>query len=142
MPAELVVLDTDVWSHLYGVKGREHPDLSRWRRLLTGKTVVIAAQSRAEILAWILIRDLGVARQARILTQLDRTPTVPVDEQVIGRYARLTADARARGDALAAREHTADRWVAATALAIGAPLLTADRIYRHDPDLFLLGGAT
>jgi len=138
MPAELVVLDTDVWSHLYAVKRRQHPDLGDWVRLLTGKTVVIAAQTRAEVLVWLRLRDLGEQRRTAVLSQLDNTPTVPVDEAVIQRYARLTADARVRGDGLSDKAHTADRWVAATALTLGVPLLSLDQIYRNDPDLLLL----
>lgn len=133
-----MLLDTDAWSHLFAFKGRRHPDLARWRALLTGRTVAIAVQTRAEVLAWVLIRDLGEPRRQAILTHLENTATVPVDEAVIQRYARLTAEARARGDALGAKEHTADRWVAATALAVGASLLSADGIYRNDPDLVLL----
>ncbi len=139
MSGDLVVLDTDVWSHLYGVKGRSHADAARWRALLTGKTMAIASQTRAEVLVWILLGRLGDSRAGRIRMQLDMTATVPVDEAIIQRYARLIADARARGDALWAREHTADRWVAATALAIDAPSLAIDQIYRNDPDLLLLG---
>ena len=138
MAGELVVLDTDVWSDLYAVKRRSHPELARWLRLLTGRIVVIAAQTRAEILVWLLVRDLGEIRHSKILNQLDSTPTVPIDEVIIQQYAQFTASARSRGNALAAKEHTADRWVAATALAIGAPLLVLDHIYRSNPDLVLL----
>lgn len=85
-----------------------------------------------------MIQDLGEARRVVIHRQLDATATIPVDEAVIQRYARLTADARRRGDALAGKVHVADRWVAATALAMAVPLLAMDRIYRNDPDLMLL----
>lgn len=62
-------------------------------------------------LSGLRVRDLGETRRIAILSQLDNTPTVPVDEAIIQDYARLTADARARGDALAGRAQTADRWV-------------------------------
>jgi predicted nucleic acid-binding protein len=103
---------------------------------LTGKTVVIAVQTRAEVLSGLFA--LGEARRSAIRTQLDNTPTIPIDEEVILRFAKLTADARGRGDALAEKIHTGDRWIAATALAINAPLLAIDRIYQNDPDLRLL----
>ncbi|HET7475345.1 MAG TPA: hypothetical protein VFJ97_04890 [Dermatophilaceae bacterium] len=111
----MVVLDTDVGSHLFAMKGRAHPELAKWQTLLRGRTVAIAFQTRAEVLAWVIIRDLGEPRRTSIIAQLDNTATVPADEAVIQRYAQLTADARRRGDALGAKEHTADRWVAATA---------------------------
>ena len=61
-----------------------------------------------------------------------------MDEGVIQRYAKLTAEARHRGDALWDQVHTGDRWIAATALAINAPLLAIDQMYNSDPDLVLL----
>jgi hypothetical protein len=60
-----------------------------------------------------------------------------VDEGVIQRYAKLTADARDRGDALWDKVHIGDRWIPATALAINAPRLAIDQIYNSDPDLVL-----
>lgn len=138
MDSNLVVLDTNVWSHLFAIKRSPDERVGEWRALVTGRTVVIATQTRAELLAWPLLRDLGERRRSRLMKQLDATPTIPVDEPVIQRFARLTADSRARGDALGQKQHTAERWVAATALAHGAPLLVADSIYSNDPDLELL----
>ena len=50
-----------------------------------------------------------------------------MDEGVIQRYAKLTADARDRGDALWDQVDTGDRWIAATALAINAPCSPSTR---------------
>jgi predicted nucleic acid-binding protein len=133
---DLALLDTDVWSHLYGLGHRRHPDIARWRELLAGRTVLVAVQTRAEVLMGLL--RLGEARRGPILHELNNTPTVPVNEDVIQRYAQLTADARERGDALWHKIHTGDRWIAATALVVDAPLLTGDGIFRSDPDLVLL----
>lgn len=88
---------------------------------------------------WPLSSNLGGTRANRVLALLDATPTIPVDEQVIQRYARLTVDATRRGDALCGTAHVGDRWIAATALAINASLLSDDQIFCHDPDLVLLG---
>lgn len=139
MASDVVVLDTNVWSHLFGFKRRQHDQTETWRRLLTGRTIAIATQTRAEILVWPLSSNLGETRTNRVLAELDATPTIPVDEQVIQRYARLTVDATKRGDALCGKAHVGDRWIAATALAINASLLSDDQIFRHDPDLVLLG---
>lgn len=139
MALDVVVLDTNVWSHLFGLKRRQHEQTETWRRPLTGRTVAIATQTRAEVLVWLLSRNLGETRVNRIRAQLDATPTIPVDEQVIQRYARLTADATKRGDALGGKAHVGDRWIAAIAMAINASLLSDDQFFRHDPDLVLLG---
>lgn len=138
MTADLVVLDTDVWSHLFLKHTRRHAYDAEWRRLLVGRTLCIAVQTRAELLAWPEISGWGEQRRALLISQLDTTPTLPVDETVIRQFAHLTAESRRRGDALANKIHTADRWIAATALAHNAGLLALDRIYSRTPDLNLL----
>ena len=52
-------------------------------------------------------------------------------------YAQLRADCEARGHALAQRAHTADRWIAATAIRLGVPLVSNDKIFREVPNLAL-----
>jgi predicted nucleic acid-binding protein len=52
-------------------------------------------------------------------------------------YAQLRADCEATGHAIGQREHTADRWIAATALRLGIPLVSNDRIFRGAPGLVL-----
>lgn len=138
---QIVVLDTDVWSILYANRrGDERAD--PWRELLKGLTVVIASQSRAEVLAGMLSAGFGDKRRSILLAQLDATPTVPVDESVVWKYAELTANCKAAGHALHDKLHTGDRWVAATAIAIDAPLLAGDGIYRAAPLLHLLNGSS
>jgi predicted nucleic acid-binding protein len=134
-----VVLDTDVWSVLFTRRdSRTHPGAARWRDLLRGWAVAIATQTRAEFLVGVEQGGLGPDRRAAILHQLDRTPTVPVSEDVVQSYARLTAECRRQGHGLHDKRHTGDRWVASTAIAIGAPLLANDRIYQGAPSLVLL----
>lgn len=52
-------------------------------------------------------------------------------------YAQLRADCEAAGHALGQKEHTADRWIAATAIRLGIPLVSNDRIFRGAPILKL-----
>jgi len=52
-------------------------------------------------------------------------------------YARLRADCEAQGHALGQREHNADRWIAATAIRLGVPLVSNDGIFRDAPGLEL-----
>ncbi len=138
MSIEVVVLDTDVWSHLFARRDAGDGRVAAWRESLTGRTVAIAVQTRAEVLSGILQNGIGAQREARILTQLDRTPTIPVDEAVVRAYAELAATCKARGHALWDKIHTADRWVAASAIAIGAPLLSGDEIFEDAPALVRL----
>lgn len=69
---------------------------------------------------------------------LDQTPTIRSDNQVVDAHADLTSACRRLGHALHAKHHTADRWVAASAIAKGAALLAGDGIYQNAPGLDLL----
>jgi predicted nucleic acid-binding protein len=144
-PGDAVVLDTDVFSVLFikSASGRLPAGMAQqvqqWRDQLAGRLVVIATQTRAELLAWPLDRGWGEDRTRVLRTILDATPTIPVTENVIEAFARLSAACRASGHPLAQRAHTGDRWVAATAIAIGAPVLARDGIYRAAPHVELLG---
>lgn len=133
-----VLLDTDVWSHLFMRHRKKSEQDSRWRKLLLGRTVCISVQTHAELLAWPLIREWGEPRRASLEKQLDSTPTIPLDDVVVRSFAHLTARARADGHAIAQKVHVADRWVAASATAHSIPLLAADGIYRGVAGLELL----
>lgn len=137
-----VLLDTDVFSAIYVtprevVVRRGHP-LDAWITLLSGKRTVISFQTRAEILSGAFSAGWGDRRLGAIRERLDATPTIDVDRDVVEAFARLTADCREVGHALAAKAHTADRWIAASAIAKGLPLLAGDGIYAGAPGLELL----
>jgi predicted nucleic acid-binding protein len=133
-----VVLDTDVWSALFASARTRHPDADSWRALLLGRTVVIAEQTRAEVIGGLLSAGLGPTRAQRTLDQLANTQTVPVDNDLARVCGELYAACRAIGHALHAKDHTGDRWVAATAIHTGLPLLANDGIYRGVPGLVRL----
>lgn len=136
-PSRPVVLDTGIWGHLY-VNKKPDARTPYWRRLLTGRTLVIAAQTRAEVLYGLYAAKWGPARLTAATARLDATNTVPVDEDIIQAYARLSTDCKAAGHALHADKHSGDMWIAATALVLTADLLSADHIFRGAPGLFLL----
>lgn len=69
---------------------------------------------------------------------LSVTGTVYVDQPLTDACARLTATLRSQGHALQAKQHTGDRWIAATAIHHGIPLLSGDGIYAGAPGLALL----
>lgn len=132
-----MLLDTDVWSLIYARSGRGDARVEQWRTLLQGRSVVIATQSRAEVLAGLAINDVGPARRTKIVAQLDSTTTVPVTPDVVVAYADLSAHCRRAGHALGQKVHSGDRWIAATAKALGVPVLAGDGIYTNTPGLEL-----
>ena len=111
--------------------------LRAWRSYLSGRVPVIATQTRAEVLTG--LSALGDRRRQAILKALDAARTAPVSDAVVGAYATLAAAAKAQAHPIHQPIHTADRWIAATAIALGSPLLTADKMFRGAPGLLLAG---
>lgn len=136
--ARVVLLDTDAYSRLYvSMKKARGPELDGLAGRLVGTRVVIAFQTRAEVLSGALQGSWGDRRMASLRAQLDATATIGVDEDVIDAFARLTAECRRQGRPLQGKEHTGDRWIAACAVAKGVPLLSFDRIFRGAPTVEL-----
>ncbi|MDQ6521970.1 PIN domain-containing protein [Nocardioides sp. LHD-245] len=140
-PLAVAVVDTDVFSHLFVHRHSPDPRVSAWRDTLRGRRVLISFQTRAELLAGALTAGWGARRQHHLRSVLDRTPTIRSDNSVIDAHAQLTAECRRRGHALHAKQHAADRWVAASAIAKGAALLAGDAIYDGAPGVVLLTDA-
>jgi predicted nucleic acid-binding protein len=95
-------------------------------------------QTRGELLWGALYAAWGEARMATLRQQLSDTATIPVDAPLTDTYAELTARLKKSGHPLHDKPHTGDRWIAATAVHHGLPLLTGDGIYRDVPGLSLL----
>jgi len=135
--APLILLDTNVWSVLHGVRRQDGgPDLTRWHQHLAGAVETICLQVRAEVLAG--TRAWGPRRAAETAALLDQTPTYPIDEAVVQAYATLAYQARQSGHAIHQKIHDGDRWIAATAISLGIPLLSADKAFRGAPGLDLI----
>jgi predicted nucleic acid-binding protein len=135
---DAVLVDTDVFSLLFVDPRRPDGRRASWREALLGRSVVIAAQTRGEILAGARIAGWGVRRYADVIVQLDLVATLPVTYAVVDAYATLKADCRRQGHPLGGKPHDGDRWIAATSVAHDIPLLAGDHIYDDAPGIRLL----
>lgn len=138
VPPNLVVLDTDVYSRLYVRSADPNSQLRELRDQLAGLVPVIATQTLAELRAWPLLKSWSEQRTARFMALLAGTTVVPLTDEIIQAYAELYVRSRATGHALHQRVHSADRWVAATAVALDRPLVSLDGIYTNAPLVKLL----
>lgn len=140
--APFVVLDTDVWSGIFvNRKARDagfNEQVDDLRTRIVGRSVTVATQTAAEVRAGVLMSPWGERRRQEVLDRLDATPVLPVSDAVVAAYAELTVDCKRAGHALQAKEHTGDRWIAATAIALEVPLCAVDHIYRAAPGLELI----
>lgn len=80
----------------------------------------------------------GVSRRARLEAAIEATTVVPVSDALLTRAAELRFACRRDGHPLADRAHANDLWAAASAIHLGAPLLTADKIFVATSGLALL----
>ena len=57
--------------------------------------------------------------------------------ELLGEYVALRVRCEQAGHALAQSHHDADRWIAATAIRLGVPLVSHDAVFKGAPGLLL-----
>jgi predicted nucleic acid-binding protein len=112
------VLDTSVASLLFSAS----PALSHYTPYLKDASPVISFQTVAEMRYGALLAGWGTRRLDLVEAFLERMEVVGYSDLLATCWARITVDARKAGRRLEA----GDAWIAATALHLGAPLLTND----------------
>jgi tRNA(fMet)-specific endonuclease VapC len=111
-----VVLDTDVISFLFKKDTR-----SRWyKQHLHGHEPVISFMTVAELDHWAITRRWGLKRRSELDLFLTGYHVHFADRLVCRLWAEITGRADRRGQPI----QVADAWIGATALALGASLLT------------------
>jgi predicted nucleic acid-binding protein len=84
-----------------------------------------------------LVAGWGEARRDRLEQSIQATTVVPVSDRFLSTVANLRFACRRAGHPLHDRPHANDLWIAASALHIGAPLLTADKVFSNTRGLTL-----
>ena len=114
MPA--VVVDTDVASYLHKRDSRAR----RFHRHLVGNEWIASFMSVAELYEWSEGRRWGERQRARLQWHMARFAVHWPDRPLCRLWAEVRAQTRDRGRPI----DTADAWIAASALALGVPLVT------------------
>lgn len=107
----------------------------RYENLLHGRPVFVSFQTVAELRFGALKRRWGSARMGQLDRRIASAEIVYPGAELVAMYADLRATCERLGHALGQREHDADRWIAATAIRLGVPLVTDDRIFLNVPRL-------
>ncbi|CAN5361873.1 hypothetical protein BH20ACT9_BH20ACT9_00930 [soil metagenome] len=129
-----IVIDTDV----YGADLVTNAPLAdRYEPIIVGRPAFLSFQTVAELRFGALRRSWGEARMRKLAAKIAAAEVVHSGDDLVAIYARLRADCVRIGHALGQRGHDADRWVAATALRLGIPLVSNDRIFEGAPGLRL-----
>ena len=119
LPTTRAVVDTDVVSFLFKRDSRAE----LYRRHLTGALLTISFMTLAELERWTLEHNWGSARRAALDRYLERFVVHPSSPAICRIWAEVVVGVRRRGRVIQA----ADGWIAATALLLGAPLITNNR---------------
>lgn len=131
-----VVVDTNVFTARFGRPG--HPLFRLYEPTLAGRPVHLSFVTLAEARYGARLAEWGPRRLQRLEAELSRVDVIWPDDHLTDIYADLRATCHRNGHGLAQKAHEADRWVAATALWLGLPLVAHDAIFKHVPKLRLL----
>jgi predicted nucleic acid-binding protein len=132
-----VVADTDALS--WSLDPRETPRSQSARALIAGRTRVVSFVTVTELRYGALRAGWGEFRLRRLARSLADLDVVQTERRLINRCAELRAWASRAGHPLGQKIHEADRWVAATALALDLDLVAGDHIFEGVPGLAVLG---
>ena len=130
-----LVVDTGVFSA--SLSRRRRPRLETEVGLMAGHQIFLAAVTVSELRYGALVAGWGEARGQRLEGSIRATTVVPVSDKLLTAVAELRHDCRRVGHPLHNRSHANDLWIAASAVHIGAPLLTVDGVFEHTPGLTL-----
>lgn len=131
-----VVVDTDALS--WALDPRPTPRSEAVRAAIGGRTRVVSFVSVTELLYGALRAGWGELRMRRLSRSLADLDILQTEELLIVRCAELRAWASQNGHPIAQKIHEADRWVAATAVALDLELVAGDGISKGVPGLILV----
>ncbi|MGH9223250.1 MAG: PIN domain-containing protein [Acidimicrobiales bacterium] len=127
-----MVVDTNVFSA--DLLRATHGLVELYRPLLAGRRFLISFQTVAEIRFGARRRGWGSARMARLNEHVAHAEVVWPGPALLEVYVDLRVVCERFGHALGQPDHDSDRWIAATAIHLGVPLVSHDGIFR-DPGL-------
>ena len=104
---------------------------------MAGNQIFLAAVTVSELRYGALVAGWGEARRGRLDESIHATTVVPVSDHFLSALAGLRYACRRAGHPLHDRAHANDLWIAASALHIDAPLLSADTVFVGTPGLTL-----
>src|SRR5918995_1614992 len=131
-----VVVDTMVISWMFD--DRPNPLADTYRELIGSEPVVLAFQTVMELRFGALRAGWGELRRRRLERRIAEIAVVQPDDEMITLCAELRMQCQQAGHALGDKLHDGDRWIAATAIRIGVPLASHDRLFNGAPGLRLI----
>lgn len=131
-----VVIDTGVFSARLG--RRDNRLTAEYRSILEGRPAIISFVTVAEIQFGATVAGWGSSRLRRLDRELHRAEVVWPGPELIDAYVPLRAWCVRNGHGLGQKDHEADRWIAATSIRLGIPLVAHDAIFANVGELTLI----
>jgi predicted nucleic acid-binding protein len=125
--ADAVVVDTMIASAWLGARRSERR--ARWTSLLESARWILPFAVVAEMRFGAEVAGWGARRRGVLDRLITSSGIVPPLTPVIDAYVDLRTSCARLGHGLAAKDHEADRWIAAVAIAGNLPLATEDSIF-------------
>jgi predicted nucleic acid-binding protein len=130
-----ILVDTGVFSASLSRRRRQRFETQIAQ--MTGNQIFLAAVTVSELRYGALVAGWGDTRRNRLEESIQATTVVPVSNTLLTGAAELRFACRRIGHPLHDRSHANDLWVAASAIHIGATLLTADNVLEDAPGVTL-----
>ena len=130
-----MVVDTNVFGA--DLLRRAAPLAEFYRPYLAGRRFVVSFQTVAELTFGARRQGWGHARLHRLDERLARAQVIWAGPELLREYVDLRVRCERAGHALAQSDHDTDRWIAATAVRLGVPLVSHDTVFRGAPGLIL-----
>lgn len=131
-----VVIDTGVFSAR--LARIEKPLASGYQSLVEGRARILSFVTVAELRYGAKRAGWGEKRLQRLDYEITRCQIVWPGPELVEVYANLRTWCVNSGHGLGHKEHEADRWIAATAIHLGIPLVAHDAIFFGIKDLRLI----
>jgi predicted nucleic acid-binding protein len=130
-----LLVDTGVFSASLSRRRRSRFEAHVGR--MAGNQLFLAAVTVSELRYGALVAGWRPPRRLRLEQSIQATTVVPTSDSLLTTLAELRYECRRLGHALHDRSHANDLWIAASAIHIGARLLTDDGVFETTPGLAL-----
>lgn len=123
--------------------GRDPTAAARYRSAIDSRPVVVSFVTVTEMRFGAIKAGWGEIRRRSLERVLARLVVVQPDDDLMLKCAELRANLLgAQGHALGQKVHESDRWIAATAIALGVGLISGDTVFENVPGLEMVRAST
>lgn len=130
----VVVVDTMAISAI--VNAARHPaTAASYRSLIGGRPVIVSFATITELRFGAIKAGWGELRRRGLERDLAQLTIAQPDDELMSACAHLRFDCERVGHPLGQKVHEADRWIAATAVALRVELISDDGVFDDVPGL-------